>query len=174
MTLSVAATTARLSAAQGAFFTPSTSQAFIQSLSTASVKALTGQQILLLSSTQKTYFTGAQLSNLSSEAVTVGLNSADLAAIATDKISMLGKNFIDGCSAAKFIGSTISQLSLFSSAVVSGLNNTHIATLSSSQLNALFANTRNTTSHPSELTINAISGITATNVTGITADQIKQ
>jgi len=135
----------------------------INALTNTQVARLTSNQLSAMSSSQKLALTGSQLGTLSQEAW--GGLTNDLTSISTDKIALLGKNFILGVrstavllSEAQLSVLSVDSVKYFSANQVRSLQ---IATPGNplSKLTALLSNARNSATHSSELSAEAVSGI---------------
>jgi transcriptional antiterminator Rof (Rho-off) len=170
--------TTNASALQRALFGGSPSQtnlqikSVLQKISPDLIPSLTAGEISMLTSTQQSYFTGAQLSKVSLQAWD-GFSANFISQLNLDQISALGKNFVLGRGDGNLGYLSNENLKLLNKEVVSSIQGKNINRLNGLQLDAILGNTRNSVGSPSELTADALSGINGTNVQGITSANIK-
>jgi len=166
------ATTANVTSLQMALFA-ATTRSEIEKINPNVMVSLTSGQIASLSTAQQSYFTGEQLSKLSVEAWD-GFKSTAVALFNDGQVRSLGKNFVLSGSNGKLACLPADKLKMLSSEAVRSIQAKNIYRLSSAQLDAVINNNiRNTAGFPSELSAEAVSGITGTNILGVSPDSIK-
>jgi hypothetical protein len=167
-----AAVTANVSALKRALLS-ATTRAEVEKIHPNVMASLTAGQVAALSTTQQSYLTGAQLSKLSAAAWD-GMKSTAVALFSDEQVRALGKNFMSGGSYGFLSALPADKLSQLSPEAVRSIQAKNIWRLSGEQLNALLSNAQGSTAgSPSNLSAEAVSGITSINILGVSADGVR-